>query len=478
MYDLIVRNGKVVSPTATVAADVAVKDGVFALVGDVPADARATRVIEAAGKFLLPGVIEAHMHCYAPFQGCIDANNFYTQSVSAAFGGVTMFMDFANTWKGDSVYKKVVVREREMSESAIDYSVHGKIVEYDEGVAADIERIIEFGAPTFKMFMIYKKEGVMASDAALLDVFGRAAELGGLPMLHCESDPIAVLGDELSRRDGGYSWKNFARSKPVLCEVEAFGRAVAYARMRRSPLLIVHTTNGECLELARRSHADGLPLYIETCPHYLTLSDACYEDELGFMAVCSPPLRPESEQRTLWQGLADGAISFIGSDDCAYTVAEKSKYLDRDPSGRFIQDYTSVPGGIAGLEARLPLLLSEGVSKGRLTLNQVAAVTSANVAKVYGCYPRKGVIAPGADADLVMVDMEKEQTLSAASLHNNTDYCLWDGLSIKGWPVATVANGKVLVENGEFKGVRGAGRFIKRKIPAEVLAGFALENWP
>lgn len=474
MYDIVIRGGGVVGPETTANADVAVRDGRIVDVGAVPPDAPAGRTIDASGKFVLPGVIEAHMHCYAPFQGCIDANDFYEQSISAAFGGVTMFMDFANTWHGDSVLAKVETRRREMAISAIDYGVHGKIVEYDERVAAELPRIVEFGAPTFKMFMIYKKEGVMASDEALLDVFGRAADLGGLPMLHCESDPVAVLGDERNRRAGDSSWAAFARAKPVLCEAEAFHRATIYARLRNSPLLVVHTTNGECLDIARRCQNRGMPLYVETCPHYLTLSDTYYDREDGYMAICSPPLRPEAEREALWRGLADGTISLIGSDDCTFTMDEKAKYLDRDASGRPVPNYQAVPGGVSGLEARLPLLLSQGVATGRLTINQVVAVTSANVARVYGCYPRKGVIAAGADADLVIVDMEREQTMSAGQFHNNIDHCLWEGLAAKGWPVMTIAGGKVIVEGGVFTGKRGAGRYVHRAIAPEMLSGFAL----
>lgn len=473
MFDLLIRNGMVVSPESTKTADVAIKDGIVQQVGQIHASVDAKRVIDASGLYLLPGVIEAHMHCYAPFQGCVDENNFYTQSISAAHGGVTMFMDFANTYHGDSLLEKVLVREREMRISAIDYSVHGKIVEFNETVAKELAEIIELGFLTYKLFMIYRKEGVMSSDETMLEIFDLSKKHGGLPMLHCESEPIAVRGQQLNQND--FSWKNFAKSKPVLCESEAFARAMAYGELTESPLLIVHTTNKKCLDIARLQHECGRPVYIETCPQYLVLDDSYYEREDGFMAVCSPPLRNKEEQPHLWDGLADGTISLIGSDDCTYSVGEKSKYLKRNPDGSFVQDYNRVPGGISGIEIRLPIMLSEGVNSGRITLNQLVAVTSANVAKVYGCYPRKGIIAPNSDADIVLVDMNKEVTVSQDMLHNNIDYCVYEGMKLKGYPIMTIANGKVIVENGDFCGKKGSGRFVKRKFNPAIHTSFGLE---
>lgn len=473
MYDLIIKNGQVISPSSTISCDIAIQDGKIAALGNF-ADAQGARVIDAAGKYVLPGVVEAHMHCMAPFQGCLGANDFFEQSVSAAFGGVTTYMDFANVFSGKSVFEAVKERRDEMEVSAIDFSVHGKFVESPPEIIAEIDQLIEYGVPTFKMFMTYKKEGVMSDDETILKVFKKAKALGGMPMLHCESNSIAESNIEECEKKGDMSWANFAKCKPVLCEAEAFARACYLAEYVGAPVIIVHTTNEEALNTARRAHAKRLPIYIETGPHYLTLFDDLYEREDGYLAICSPPLRTPAEAEALWKGLQDGTICLTGSDDCTFDIDEKSAFLEKNPDGTWKQDFTKVVNGLSGIEIRLPILLSEGVNKGRLSINQVCALTSTNIAKVYGCYPRKGIIAPGADADIVIVDMDKEVTLSKDVLHNNISYCLHDGMKLRGYPVVTVANGKVIVEDGKFLGEKGAGRFIERKIAPEILEHYSI----
>lgn len=474
MYDLIIKNGKVVSPEATLEYDIAISNEKIAAIGKFD-EKLGKRIIDAKGKYIMPGVIEAHMHCQAPFQGCLGANTFYEQSISGAFGGVTMFMDFANMSKGDSPYKQALARAQEMSESAIDYSVHGKFVEATEEAIADIEKMSNYGIPTFKMFMTYKKEGVMSTDETMLKVFEVAKKVDGLPMLHCESNAIAEMNIEKCINNGDMSWRNFAKCKPVLCEAEAFDRAVNYAEYMKTAILVVHTTNGKALDTARRAHSKGLPIYVETGPHYLTLFDDLYENENGHLAICSPPLRTPKEAEELWEGLQDGTILLTGSDDCTFDVDEKSMFLEKNEDGTWKQDFTKVVNGLSGLEIRLPILLSEGVNKGRLSINTVCALTSTNIAKIYGCFPQKGIIAPGSDADIVIVDLEKEVILSKDTLHNNISYCLHEGMKVKGYPIITISKGNIIVENGEFKGNKGAGKFIKRKINPKYLTKYGLK---
>ena len=361
-----------------------------------------------------------------------------------------------------------------MKESAIDYSVHGKFVESTPEAIADIEKMAESGIPTFKMFMTYKKEGVMSDDETMLKVFEKAKQVNGLPMVHCESNGIAETNIEKCEARQDFSWVNFAKCKPVLCEAEAFARAAYFAEYVGNALLVVHTTNGEALDTARRAHGKGLPLYVETGPHYLTLFDDLYKGENGHLAICSPPLRTPKEAAELWEGLKDGTILLTGSDDCTFDVDEKSMFLEKNPDGTWKQDFRKVVNGMSGIEIRLPLLLSEGVSKGRISINKVCELTSTNIAKIYGCYPQKGIIAPGSDADLVLVDMEKEVTLSKDVLHNNISYCLHEGFKVKGYPVMTIAKGKVIVEDGQFKGRRGEGEFIRRKIHPDYLNRYGL----
>lgn len=475
MYDLVIKNGFIVSPSSTIKGDIAINNGKVVSIGIGEEFDDAKRVINAEGKYVLPGVVDAHMHVEAPFQGCFGANDFYTQSISAAFGGVTTFMDFTNTFKGTSVLEAVKKRNEEMSKSAIDYGIHGKFVEAPKNIIDEIDEIVEYGCPSFKLFMTYKKEGVMAEDETLIKVFEKAKEVNALPMVHAESNAIAELNIEKFRKQGDLSWSKFAEAKPVLCEVEAVSRAVHFSKYVGNALLVVHTTNGEALEITRTAQKNGYPIYVETCPHYLTLFKDLYESpEIGHLAICSPPLRTPQEAENLWKGIQDGAIVVTGSDDCTYSKQEKTMFLEKDEKGNLIHDFTKIVNGCSGIEIRLPILLSEGVSKGRISINKLCEITSTNVAKLSGCYPQKGIIAPGSDADIVIVDMEKEVILSHKILHNNIDYCLQEGMKIKGYPIMTISRGEVIVEDGQFKGEKGKGRFIKRKINSEHLKHYNL----
>ncbi len=459
MHDLVVRGGLVVSPAGVVRGDVAVLNGKITAVGTVTGPAR--RMIDATGLHVLPGGVEPHMHVENDFLGLSTAHDFYTQSVAAAHGGVTTFFDFANTPAGGSLPEACAVRREQMAKSAIDFAVHGRVQE--EAQLAGLAEAVAAGCPSFKLYLTYPEVGLMADDRTVLAAFRAAREAGALPLVHAESEPIAAALTAEARREGDLSWARYPETRPPLCEAEAFARAVRFARLVGNPLYVVHTSVAEAVGEARRAKRAGLRLYVETCPQYLVLDRRLYDDpERGALAVCAPPLRDRREAPALWRGLADGTIDCVGSDDCAYTAAAKTALLERDAEGEPIPDFTRVVQGIPGIETRLPLLLSEGVARGRLSLERVAALTSEGPARCLGCYPRKGAVRAGSDADLVLVDMTAERTLSPAVLHGRADYCLYEGLRVRGWPVVTIANGEVVVEDGEFAGERGAGRFVAR----------------
>ena len=359
-----------------------------------------------------------------------------------------------------------------MKMSPIDYSLHAKVVEGGEATVRDLRRLVDFGIPTFKMFMTYRKDGIMCDDDTLLRMFKLAKEIGALPLLHCESNAIAEAAFDDCEARGDLSWAAFAAAKPTLCEAEAFSRVYYYAKSVGCAIMAVHTTAQDAFTLARRAHADDFPLYVETCPHYVTLFRDMYAKPDGYLAICSPPLRDPEDAANIWDAMHDNTISITGSDDCTYTQEEKSRFLEKDENGAWIQDFRKVVNGNSGVETRLPILLSEGVQKGRITLNQLVALTSTNIAKIYGCYPQKGCIAPGADADFTIVDLDEKWTLSKDTLHNNLDYSLFEGLEMRGKPVMTIAAGKVIVENGKFCGVRGAGKLVKRSIAPAMLQHF------
>lgn len=385
-----------------------------------------------------------------------------------------MFMDFANMSHGQSPFEQVKARRDEMEESAIDFSVHGKFIASASDKVDEIEAMVEYGVPTFKCFMTYKQEGVMSDDDTLLRVLTKARECGGITMIHAEDNGIAEHNIARCVARGDTSWRAFAACKPVECEAAAFAHIVDYARYTKAALIVVHTTNELCLNYARQAQAQGLPLYVETGPHYLTLFDDLYDTQQGHLAICSPPLRTPQDAKALWKGLQDKTILLTGSDDCTFDLNEKEAFLTRDDDGELIQDFRKVVNGLTGLEQRLPLLLSEGYHQGRLTLPEICALTSTNIAKIYGCYPQKGIILPGSDADITIVDLNKEMVFSPQTLHNNISYCLHDGMKVKGLPVTTISRGEILVEDGVFKGRKGRGRFIKRSINPAYLMRYNL----
>lgn len=463
MLDLIIKNGTLVTPYSTFQADIAVTDGKISAVGSAALFGKAARVIDAPGKYILPGLIDVHNHFEAPFMGCRGSLDFFGASVAGAFGGVTTFMDFTNTSAGQSVLESVKIRREEMAKSAIDYGIHAKFVEACPRALDEIKALVDYGCPSFKLFMTYKQQGVMSSDEDLLKVFAESAKWGALPGVHAESNAIAETNVERFREAGAMGWADFARSKPPVCELEAVERVILLARYAGTPLYIFHLSSGLGLEAVRRARALGQQVFTETCPHYLTMTTEKYCGKDGHLYIMSPPLREESDQDALWGGLADGSIAAIGSDNCTYSRAEKEMFLERDSSGRLIPDFTKVVNGVTGVEERLAILLEDGVRKGRISLNKLVEITSCNPARIFGLFPRKGTIQAGSDADLVLVDPDVTWELSERNLHYGLDYSVYTGKQVTGKPVMTIARGQVIVEAGEFTGSRGSGEFLTRK---------------
>jgi dihydropyrimidinase len=464
MFDLILKSGMIVSPETICKADIAVKGGTIAAIAGAGVLNDAGRVIDVAGKYVLPGVIDPHCHILAPFSGCIGALDFYEASIAGAFGGVTTIIDFSNSKKGKSVLQAVKERREEMKDCVCDYGVHAKFVEANEQVLGEIKELVALGCPTIKMFMTYKKEGVCIDDEGILAVMKEAVKWGAMPGVHAENNAIAETNVAQFQKEGKLDWKYFPESKPNLCEAEAVQRAIFYANYTGSPLYVFHLSTEEGLLAIEEAQEKGLPVKTETCPHYLTMTKEKYLQDNGHLYIMSPPLREQKDVDALWSGIATGAISVIGSDNCTYSVQEKEMFLKRNADGSVVRDFTKVVNGVVGLEERLMLLIGQGVNQGRLSVNQLCAITSSNPAKIFGMYPKKGVIQVGSDADMVVVDPEKCGTLSHVGLHQKIDYSIYEGFKAKGWPIMTIRRGEVLVENGQFVGKKGTGRFIARKL--------------
>jgi dihydropyrimidinase len=472
MYDIVLKNGYIVYPKNTIKANIYIKDKKISLISSEKDQLKAKKIIDVTNKFVMPGIIEPHMHVELPIQGCVSANNFYTQSISAAFGGVTMFMDFINIKSGESIIENIKLRKEEMAKSAIDYGIHSQLVECNNHILKEMEYLNYYGCPSFKIYMTYKDRGLMLDDKSILMIVDNAKNLNLLPMVHAESDSIFEFNLSKLEKTKNFLWSTFPNSKPNLCEVEAVNRIVNFSKYIGNALLIVHVSARESLQIIKNAQDNGLPIYTETCPQYLTLTKKIYKNPNGFLAICSPPLRSSRDLYALWNGIKQDVITTIGSDDCAYTIKEKTVFLVKDKNGNYKQDFRKIVNGLPGIETRLPLLLSEGVNKNKISINKLCEICCTNIAKLYGCYPQKGIIAPGSDADIVVIDMEKEVILSQNILHNNVDYCLYEGLKVKGFPIITISKGKIIVENEIFYGNVGDGEFIKRELDPKILDTF------
>ena len=448
MLDLIVKNGKIVTESVTYEADIGVKDGKITTISRSVSES-ASRVLDATGKLVLPGVIDAHTHMEMPFMGTTTADDFESGTVGAACGGVTTIIDFAMQPKGETVVSTYEMwRKKADPKVAIDYSIHIAARDPD---AAGLKELVSQGVPSVKLFMAYKKE-LYSDDGKIYQIMSEMAKYGGLTCLHCENaDLIEVRSQELLA-EGKVEPIYHARSRPPLFEAEAVERGVRLAEMTGCRMYPVHLSTKAGLESIIRAQDKGLPISAETCPHYLTFTEEQYKKPDAERYIMSPPLRTEEDRDALWFGLANDHIKTIGSDHCVFTLRQKKQ-----------RDFTQVPNGAPGVETLLALVYSEGVRKGRITMNDLVRVTSYNPSRILGLHPEKGVIAVGSDADLVVFDPEKKVKLTVDNLHTRIDFSIYEDITVTGYPTVTISRGNIVYENGNFTGKKGTGRFVKRK---------------
>jgi dihydropyrimidinase len=470
-FDTIIRGGTVATAADTFACDVGIRGGKIAALGeDLGA---AGEIVDASGKLVLPGGIDSHVHLSQPSgPGIVMADDFASGTRAAAFGGNTMVLPFAMQQKGESL-RQVVKDYHAKAEGNcyIDVSFHLIIADASDRVLGqELPALVNDGYTSFKVFMTY--EGLALSDIEMLNVMSVARDTGALVMVHAENyDAIRFLTDRLER--AGKAAPHFhVASRPIPVEREATHRAISLAELIDVPVMIVHVSNREAMEEIRRAQQKGLKVYGETCPQYLVLTAKDLEglNMEGAKYVCSPPPRDAASQQACWEGLQQKVFSLFSSDHCPFRYD--------DPHGKLIPkgrtSFRWVPNGIPGVETRLPILFSEGVRKGRITLNEFVALTSTNHAKTYGLYPRKGTIAVGSDADIVIWDAARAVTISQALLHHGSDYTPYEGLEVTGWPVSTMVRGRFVVRDGELVGAKGGGAYVSRdKSPLAVPVGRA-----
>jgi dihydropyrimidinase len=459
-FDIVIRNGTVVTATETTRCDVGIRGEKVAVLADrLPA---APIEFDASGKLVLPGGIDGHCHIeQMSSSGVVCADDFYSGTVSAAYGGTTTIMPFAAQQRGQSL-RQVVKSYHDSAgpKAVIDYSFHLIVSDPTEQVLGqELPGLIEAGYSSLKIYMTY--DALRLNDHQILEVLSVAREHGAMVMVHAENhDMIRWITDRLLR--GGFSEPRYhAVSHPRIAEQEATQRAISLSELVDVPLLIVHVSSGEAMEQIQRAQRRGLKIFAETCPQYLflTAKDLDRPGMEGAMFCCSPPPRDACAQKEIWRGLKDGTFEVFSSDHAPYRYDASGK-LKAGPKPSFNQ----IPNGVPGLELRMPLLFSECIDNGRLSLNAFVALTATNAAKLYGLYPKKGTIAVGSDADLAIWDPEVRFSVTHDRLHDNVGYTPYEGRNIHGWPTTVLSRGRVVIDGGALHVDRGRGRFVEQTL--------------
>jgi len=461
-FDTVVRNGTVVTATDTFPSDVGIAGGKITAIGQALPIENATKTMDAAGMLVMPGGIDAHTHLDMPFGGTTSADDFESGTIAAAFGGTTTLIDFAIQQKGQSLRQAFETWMKKADrKAAIDYAFHCIITDLGSSQLEEMGALIREGVSSFKLFMAYP--GVlMVDDATIFRAMSQASKHGGLICMHAENGGVIDVIVQKALAEGKRSPKYHALTRPTTAEGEATARAIALAEMAGSPVYIVHLSCNDALEKVREARDRGVPAYAETCPQYLYLS-LDKMDAPGFEGakyVFTPPLREKWHQEKLWQGLAHDTLQVVSTDHCPFCMKEQ-KELGKD-------DFTKIPNGGPGIEHRLSLIYSGGVHGGRFSPNRFVQLVATAPAKLFGLYPRKGTIAVGSDADLVVFDTNAEQVISASTHHMKVDYSMFEGIRVKGLPKSVLSRGRTIIENGKFVGKAGSGEFIRRQTYAGV----------
>lgn len=462
----VIKGGTIVSADLSYRSDVKIDDGKIIEIGtDLSGDV----VLDASDCYVMPGGIDPHVHLEMPFMGTYSADDFESGTRAALAGGTTMVVDFCLPEPGQSLLDALQRWDNKTTRANCDYSFHMAITWWGEQVFNEMKTIVQDkGINSFKHFMAYKG-ALMVNDDEMFASFQRCAELGALPFVHAENGDIVAQMQEKLIAEGNSGPEAHAYSRPPEVEGEATNRAIVIADMAGSPVYIVHTSCEQSHEAIRRARQKGMRAYGEPLIQHLVLDESEYFDkdwDHAARRVMSPPFRNKQHQDSLWAGLSSGSLSCVATDHCAFTTEQKRNGIG---------DFRKIPNGTGGLEDRMPLLWTHGVTTGRLTMNEFVAVTSTNIAKILNIYPRKGAILVGADADIVVWDPKREKTISAAQQQSAIDYNVFEGRKVKGLPRFTLTRGVVSIEENTIKNREGHGKFITRD--PFTATGKALSTW-
>ncbi|HEY6403904.1 MAG TPA: dihydropyrimidinase [Blastocatellia bacterium] len=459
----LIKNGHVVTAVDSYTADILIDGETVAMIGKDLSNVHGLggsvdKTIDATGKLVIPGGFDPHTHMELPFGGTSSSDDFETGTRAAAFGGTTTIIDFAVQYKGQALNEALDAWfAKAEGKATTDYAFHMICTDLPDERLPELKSMISQGVTSFKLFMAYP--GVfLVDDGTIFKAMTTAGENGGLICMHAENGVVIDVLIKRAIEQGRTAPKYHALTRPTKAEAEGVHRAIAIAEMANSPVYIVHLSCYDALKEVQAARDLGLPAFAETCPQYLLLDQSLYEkpDFEGAKYVMTPPLRDKENQELLWRGLRGNDLQVISTDHCPFCFKEQ-KELGRD-------DFSKIPNGGPGVENRMSLIYHHGVTQGRIGLNRFVELTSTAAAKIFGLFPKKGTIAVGSDADIVIFDPNREQTISAATHHMRVDYSAYEGWKLKGVTEIALSRGQIIVENGEWKGKTGAGRFIKRGV--------------
>src|SRR3954447_11199609 len=450
----LIKNGRIVTATDDYVGDVFIDGEKIQSVGQ-NLQVQADRTIDAKNRLVIPGAIDPHVHMELPFGGTVSSDDFKTGTIAAAFGGTTTIIDFAIQSKGMTMTQAHEAwLAKSEGKAAVDYGWHMAVTKFENADRDEMKRLYDAGVTTFKIFLAYPNV-LMIDQPTVFRVMKSAGELGGLTLVHAENGEAIEEKIRILVSEGKTEPKYHAQSRPPVMQADGVARAVKVAAFAKSPVFIVHVSCESAMNEIVRSRDDGNPAFGETCTQYLFLDESYYDKPNfeGAKYVFTPPLVPKENIEPLWKGLKLGYLQEVSTDHCPFN------FIGQKELGR--ETFTKIPNGGPGVEDRLSMTFHGAMQRG-FSLNKFVDITSTASAKMFGMFPKKGTIAVGSDADIVIFDHEKERTISAKTHHMNCDYSLFEGWKIKGEPVTVLSRGKVVIDKGEFKGKPGEGKFIKR----------------
>ena len=453
--NLIIKNGKIITYDKEVKADLFIKDGKISeispsiIVSEEAIKNKEYEVIDAEGLLVLPGAVDAHTHFELPAMGTFSADNSESGPIAAAFGGVTTYIDYCAQEKDKTIIEALEERRKQFEKhSVIDFTFHLTLTDVGDEEIKELEGLKEYGISSVKLFTAYKN--MMLDDKSFERVMEKSKEQGFLVTVHAEDQAeIDKNIENLVRKNSLKPWNHY-ESRPEYVEAAAVKHVIAMAEKLDSEVYFVHLSSKDSLDLIKKAKRDGLKVFAETCPQYLNFNNEVYQHSDGEKYICSPPIKGEESRKALWEGLIAEYIDTVATDHCPFKTNEKIW-------GK--EDFRKAPNGVMGTENLYPYLLSKA-NEGKISFSRAIELCSTNPARIFGCYPKKGTLTVGSDADIVIYDPGKKVIIKRENMHSNVDYTIWEGTEIKGYPIITISKGNVICRNGSFLGTPGWGKFV------------------